>query len=140
MFQNVKSTLSGYAKYRGEGHVAFVLHRIAGLATVIFLSLHIVTTSLVFFAPTWYDRAIQIFRNPLVMLAEIVMAFFVVYHGVNGLRIAYLDIFRPDLWTSAATRKATRSVFVITILLWLPALIIMGRSLLVHGLGLFGGE
>lgn len=140
MFENVKSTLSGYAKYRGEGHLAFVLHRISGLATIIFLGLHIITTSLVFFAPAWYDRAIQIFRNPIIMLAEIVMAFFVVYHGVNGLRIAYLDLFRPDLWTSAPTRKATRSVFAIAILLWLPALIIMGRSLLIHGLGLPGGE
>lgn len=136
MFENVKSTLSGYAKYRGEGHLAFVLHRIAGLATVIFLGLHIVTTSLVFFAPTWYEQAIRIFQNPLVMFAEIVMAFFVVYHGVNGLRIAYLDLFRPDLWATASTRKATRTVFAATIILWLPALVIMGRALLKYGLGL----
>lgn len=140
MFENVKSTLSGYARYRGEGHLAFVLHRIAGLATVIFLGLHIATTSLVFFAPAWYERAIQIFRNPLVMLAEIAMAFFVVYHGVNGLRIAYLDLFRPDLWATAATRKATRGVFIATIVLWLPALLIMGRALLKYGFGLSGGE
>lgn len=136
MLENVKSTLAGYAKYRGEGHMAFVLHRIAGLATVIFLSLHILTTSLVFFAPAWYEQAIRIFRNPLVMLIEMILAFFVVYHGVNGLRIAYLDLFRPDLWATASTRKATRTVFVATLILWLPALIIMGRALLQHGLGL----
>lgn len=136
MFANVKTTLSGYAKYRGEGHLAFVLHRVAGLATVVFLGLHIATTSLVFFAPAWYAQAIQVFRNPLVMTAEIVMAFFVVYHGVNGLRIAYLDLFRPDLWATAATRKATRVVFIAAVLLWLPALFIMGRALLKYGFGL----
>jgi succinate dehydrogenase / fumarate reductase cytochrome b subunit len=70
------------------------------------------------------------------MTAEIVMAFFVVYHGVNGLRIAYLDLFRPDLWATASTRKATRAVFIATVLLWLPALFIMGRYLLKYGFGL----
>ncbi len=130
MFPNVKSTFSGYAKYRGEGHLAFVLHRIAGLATIIFLALHIVITSLVFFAPAWYEKAIQVFRNPLIMFAEIILAFFVVYHGVNGLRIAYFDLFRPDLWATASTRKANRGILIATIMLWLPALIIMGSNLL----------
>lgn len=52
MLDNVKITLSGYAKYRGDGHIAFIMHRIAGLATLIFLTLHIATTATVFFCPS----------------------------------------------------------------------------------------
>jgi len=140
MLDNLKTTLSGYVSYRGRvGHAAFLMHRVAGLATVVFLTLHILTTATVFFAPQWYDRLIVIFRNPLVMLAEIAMAYFVVYHGVNGLRIAYYDLFRPDLWATEASRRSTKAVWWIAFVLWLPALGIMGYALLKHGFGLFGG-
>lgn len=74
------------------------------------------------------------------MLAEIVMAFFVVYHGLNGLRIAYFDLFRPDLWATVPSRKSTTTVFVAAFILWLPALVIMGYNLLKYGFGLFGGN
>ncbi len=115
------------------------MHRISGLATLIFLILHIITTSTVFFAPAWYDILIRIFRNPVVMLGEILMAFFVVYHGVNGLRIAYNDLFHTELWAKKSTRKAIAYVYIITIILWLPALGIMGYSLLKTSFGFFGG-
>jgi len=140
MFENLKSTLEGYIHYRGRGHTAFLLHRISGLATFIFLTMHIATTSTVFLAPSWYELLIRIFRNPLVMLAEIMMAFFVVYHGVNGFRIAYNDIFKHKLWAKASTRRALVYVFVTAFILWLPAVGIMGYNLLKSGLGLFGGE
>ena len=136
--ESVKDTLFGYAKYRGEGHWAFVLHRISGLATLLFLTLHIATTATVFFAPAMYDQLVLTFRNPLIMIAEIILAFFVVYHGVNGLRIAYIDLFRPDLWEREKSHKLTRGVFITTLILWLPALGIMGYNLLKYGFGLFG--
>jgi succinate dehydrogenase / fumarate reductase, cytochrome b subunit len=139
MSDNIRTTLSGYIKYHGRGQYAFLMHRISGLATFIFLTLHIITTSTVFFAPAWYDRLIRIFRNPVVMIGEIFMAFFVVYHGVNGLRIAYNDLFHTELWAKKTTRQAIAYVYIITFILWLPALGIMGYSLLKSSLGFFGG-
>ncbi|MCJ7659075.1 MAG: hypothetical protein MUO67_07995 [Anaerolineales bacterium] len=138
MFEDIKMIFSGYTNYRSQGQFAFIMHRIAGLATIVFLTFHILTTATVFFFPSWYDRLVSMFRNPVIMIVEIFLAFFVIYHGVNGLRIAYLDLFRPDLWAKAATRKYMNIVFIVTILLWLPALGIMGYYLLVHGFGLFG--
>lgn len=133
-------TLSSYASYRGgKGHFSFLTHRISGLATGAFLTLHILTTATVFFAPQWYDVLVGMFRNPLIMLLEIVLAFFVVFHGVNGLRIAYVDLFRPELWAKMPTRRAMTGVFAAAVILWLPAAAIMGWALLRHGLGLFGG-
>jgi succinate dehydrogenase / fumarate reductase cytochrome b subunit len=140
MTDNITTTIRGYLGYRGKGHYAFLMHRISGLATFIFLTLHIATTSTVFLAPDWYTALIRIFRNPIVMVAEIFMAFFVVYHGVNGFRIAYNDLFHHELWAKASTRRALAYVFITTFLLWLPALGIMGYNLLKSSLGLFGGE
>ena len=91
MHDNVNITLPGFAKYKGKGFYAFILHRISGLGTILFLTLHITTTATVFFAPQWYDVLVEIFRNPIIMIAEIILAFFVIYHGVNGLRIAYVE-------------------------------------------------
>ncbi len=139
MDNNLKSAISGYVKYPGRGQLAFLLHRISGLATLIFLFLHILTTSTVFFVPGWYDLLIRIFRNPVVMVLEIVMAFFVVYHGVNGLRIAYNDLFHTELWAKASARRALAYVFIATFVLWLPALGIMGYYLLKSSLGALGG-
>jgi succinate dehydrogenase / fumarate reductase, cytochrome b subunit len=139
MSGDFKSAISGYIKYPGRGHFAFVMHRISGLATFIFLTLHIITTSTVFFAPPWYDMLIRVFRNPIVMIGEIIMAFFVVYHGVNGFRIAYNDLFHTELWASQSTKKAIVYVFITAFILWLPALGIMGYNLLKSSLGLFSG-
>jgi succinate dehydrogenase / fumarate reductase cytochrome b subunit len=135
---NVKITLSGYAKYKGKGFHAFILHRISGLGTILFLTLHITTTATVFFAPQWYDVMVEIFRNPIIMIAEIILAFFVIYHGVNGLRIAYVDLIRPDLWKKKPTSKLMSAVFIVTFLLWLPAAGILGYNLLKFGFNLFG--
>jgi succinate dehydrogenase / fumarate reductase cytochrome b subunit len=135
---NVKIPLSGYAKYKGKGFHAFILHRISGLGTILFLTLHITTTATVFFAPQWYDVLVEIFRNPIIMIAEIILAFFVIYHGVNGLRIAYIDLIRPDLWKKKPTSKLMSAVFVVTFLLWLPAAGILGHNLLKYGFNLFG--
>jgi succinate dehydrogenase / fumarate reductase cytochrome b subunit len=139
MADRIKSTLSGYAKYRGRGHVTFLTHRISGLGTFVYLTLHILTTSTVFFAPQWYEALVIFFRNPFVMFAEIIISFFVVYHGVNGLRLAYIDLFRPDLLEKQSNRKFMAAVFLITLLLWSPAVAIMGYDFLKYGLGFFGG-
>lgn len=138
MGDNVKVTLPEYAKYKGKGYHAFILHRISGLGTIAFLTLHITTTATVFFAPQWYDVLVEIFRNPIIMIAEIILAFFVIYHGVNGLRIAYIDLIRPDLWKKVPTGKLMSAVFVVAFLLWLPAAGILGYNLLKYGFNLFG--
>ena len=139
MTERIQMALTGYAKYRGQGQVAFLLHRVAGLAVLAFLSMHILTTSTVFFAPQFYDTLITIFRNPFVMITEIILSFFVVFHGVNGLRLAYIDLFRPDLWSRRLTYRFRTITFIATFFLWLPALGIMGYAFLKYGLGMFGG-
>jgi succinate dehydrogenase / fumarate reductase cytochrome b subunit len=73
------------------------------------------------------------------MLGEIALVFAVIFHGVNGLRIAYFDMVRPKSWAISSERSSARWTLAVSIVLWLPAAFWMGRSLLIHNFGLFGG-
>lgn len=140
MRSRIGSTLSGYTVYSDRGGlIPFLLHRSTGLGTLTFLTIHIITTASVYFYPSFYNRFIAVFRSPVFMLGEIVLVFCVIFHGVNGLRIAYFDLFRPDLWTKVSFRKTTRLTLAVALLLWLPAAAVMGYNLLKVGFGLFGG-
>jgi succinate dehydrogenase / fumarate reductase cytochrome b subunit len=136
---SIKTTVNGYVRYKGrEGQLSFLLHRITGLGTLLFLTIHILDTSTVFFFPELYNHGIEIYRTTLFGVGEIILIFCVIYHGVNGLRIAIFDWF-PNLWTIESARKWSLSTLGLAIILWLPVLVIMSRNILIHNYGLFGG-
>ena len=137
---SLKNTASGYLGYRGrEGHIAFLLHRFTGLGTLLFLIIHIVDTATVYFYPALYEEAIAIYRSTPFMIGEIGLVFSLISHGVNGVRIAYIDFLKPEAWNIKAQEKGVRATLAISTLLWLPAALIMLRSLIIHNFGLFGG-
>jgi succinate dehydrogenase / fumarate reductase cytochrome b subunit len=134
---SVKLNLTGLARYRGrEGQLSFLLHRLTGLGTLLFLAIHILDTSTVYFFPSLYSHAIDLYRSTPMMIGEIFLVFSVIYHGVNGARIAIFDLFFPNLWNIETQRSTALWTLAIAILLWLPAAFWMGRSLLVHNFGL----
>jgi len=136
---SIKTILNGYVRYKGrEGQMSFLLHRITGLGTLLFLTIHILDTSTVFFFPELYNHGIAIYRTTLFGIGEMILIFCVIYHGVNGLRIALFDRY-PHLWTIENARKWSLSTLGLAILLWLPVLVIMSRNILMHNFGLFGG-
>jgi len=137
---NLLTALTGYLGYRGrEGHLAFLLHRITGLGTVLFLTVHILDTALVYFFPPLYADAIGVYRSTLFGIAEIALVFCVFYHGINGLRIAIFDLFSARSWNIPFSRTSVRLTLGITLILWLPATVIMLRNLLIYNFGLLGG-
>jgi succinate dehydrogenase / fumarate reductase cytochrome b subunit len=137
---NLRTALTGYVGYRGkEGHISFLLHRITGLGTALFLTIHILDTALVYFFPSLYEHAIAIYRSTLFGIGEIALIFCVIFHGVNGLRIAYVDLIAPKLWSIPKQKTSTRWTLTISLLLWLPAMGIMMYNILHHNFGLFGG-
>jgi succinate dehydrogenase / fumarate reductase cytochrome b subunit len=136
----LKATLTGYALYRGrEGQLSFVLHRLTGLGVLMFLIIHILDTSTVYFFPSLYEHAIALYRSTPFMLGEILLVFCVFYHGVNGIRIAVLDLYLPQRWSIESARESARWALIISVILWLPAAIWMMRNLLVHNFGWLGG-
>lgn len=139
---SLKTTATGYLGYRGqEGHISFLLHRLTGLGTLLFLIIHIVDTAFVYFFPPLYEHAIALYRSTPFMIGEIGLVFSVIFHGVNGLRIGILDLRAAKLWTIEAQRKSARITLAVSILLWLPAAALMLNSLLEHNFGihLLGG-
>ena len=138
----IGSTVSSFVEglfYRGrEGHLSFIGHRLAGLGTLLFLTIHILDTSTVYFgkllnAPDLYTHAIDIYRSTPFMLQEIVLVAAVIYHGVNGLRIILYDTF-PNWWHIRTERWGFWKVAVITVVLWVPAAYLMGRSLYLNNI------
>jgi len=120
---------NGTLRYRPrEGMIAFLLHRISGLATLLFLSIHIVDTSLVYFYPSAYADIIAVYRSPFFMLAEIALVAGVIYHGLNGARLAIFDLFFRGAWTIERERFSVRLTILLAALLWLPAGVIMGGN------------
>ena len=137
---SLKNTATGYLKYKGmEGHYAFLLHRLTGLGTLLFLAIHIVDTAFVYYFPSLYEHAIELYRSTPFMIGEIFLVFSVIYHGINGLRIALIDLYFEKNWVIKAQQRGVRLTLIASTILWLPAAFIMARSMLIHNFGLFGG-
>jgi len=131
--ESVRTTISGFTSYRlRTGQLSFILHRLAGLGTLLFLTAHILDTSTVYFFPQLYTHAINLYRTTPMMLLEIVLVFCVIYHGVNGARIALFDLFSPKWWRSGPQEKTALITLAIAIVLWLPAAFWMGRNIVIY--------
>src|SRR5690242_11429788 len=74
-----------------EMYFAWLLHRISGVAIVLFLFLHIVDTSLVGFGPGAYDAFVAVYRFAPFRFLEVVLVAAVIYHAINGVRIIVAD-------------------------------------------------
>jgi succinate dehydrogenase / fumarate reductase cytochrome b subunit len=135
--RSIQTTISGFSRYRGrEGHWSFILHRLTGLGTLLFLIIHILDTSTVYFFPSLYSHAIDIYRSTPFMIGEIFLVFSIIFHGVNGARIALFDLYLTSRWKTPSQRSSARWTLVIAILLWLPAAAMMMRSMLVNNFNL----
>jgi succinate dehydrogenase / fumarate reductase cytochrome b subunit len=136
----LRTTLTGYTRYQGRaGQWSFLIHRLTGLGTLLFLAIHILDTSFVYFRPDLYFTAMQLYRTTLFGLAEIGLIFCVFFHGVNGLRIAILDLFAPKGWNMLTQKRLTLWTLAVTLVFWIPASVVMVRNLLINNFHLFGG-
>jgi succinate dehydrogenase / fumarate reductase cytochrome b subunit len=130
---SAKVMMTGLIRYRGGvGQLSFILHRVTGLGILLFLVIHVVDTSTVFFFPSLYADAIAVYRSVPFMIGEIFLVFSVIYHGVNGARIAILDLalVKNKNWETKLQRNSAIWTLMVAIVLWFPAAFIMGRNVL----------
>ena len=78
-------------KYRGGGPmITWVLHRISGLAIVLFVGTHVIAG---FFmqqiGSNWATAVNTVYES---MYFQFVVIFIVLFHAINGLRIIILDL------------------------------------------------
>ena len=127
-------TVREILRYRGkEGQLAWIGHRLGGLGTLLFFVVHVVDTSWVYFWPQGYQHAINLYRSGFFQIGELLLVLAVIYHGLNGLRIALMD-WKPVLWRYQ--RQMTLGTFGLIVLLYVPAFIIMGSHTLENLFGI----
>jgi len=90
-----RKTTSDYGRpYLGhEGQWSWILHRVTGVAVILFLFVHVVDTALVGWGPEAYDKVVAAYRNPIVHLLELGLVIALLYHSLNGLKITLIDFF-----------------------------------------------
>lgn len=121
-------TVREVLRYKGrEGQLAWIGHRLAGLGTLLFFTTHVIDTSWAYFWPQGYGHAIALYRTLPFQIGELLLMLAVIYHGVNGLRVALMD-WKPALWEHQ--RALTWGTFALTGVLYVPAFLIMGSHAL----------
>jgi succinate dehydrogenase / fumarate reductase cytochrome b subunit len=114
--------------YKGhESQYSWLLHRVSGVAIILFLFAHVVDTAVVGWGPEAYNRVASVYHNPFVRLLELGLVAAVLYHSLNGVKIMLIDFF-PGL------TKHVHSLAIATAVLFIAAMIpitlIMGSAII----------
>jgi succinate dehydrogenase / fumarate reductase cytochrome b subunit len=116
--------------YRGgQGHWAFIAHRLSGLGVLVFLIAHVIDTALIGWGPAAYNEVIGLYRHPFFRINEVILVALVLYHALNGVRVILVDLI------PGATRRRKGLLAAETVLffaLMIPAAVVMIRPLLGH--------
>jgi succinate dehydrogenase / fumarate reductase cytochrome b subunit len=110
-----------------EGYWAWVLHRVSGVAILVFLCFHILDTSLVLVGPGAYETFVTLYRLPPFRVMEVALAGALLYHGLNGLRIIAADFFDA---ASRAHRRLWYAAWATFVVLFVPSAWVMLRPVL----------
>ena len=130
MLSPLVDTIRETARYKGkEGQLSWALHRLTGLGLVLFMILHIFGMGMIAFNPPLHDAMIELYKTPLFSLGELALAFCLVFHAINGTRIAILEL-KPELWNQQ--QKATRLSLIVTLAISLPMISIMAYKSISH--------
>lgn len=73
------------------GMVAWMLHRLSGLALIVYLCMHIVVIHNLAYGPEHFDEVMSILGSPMFKVLEIGLFGVILYHAFNGLRVIIVD-------------------------------------------------
>ncbi len=116
-------------RYKGAGNVMWMAHRISGLGIMFFLILHVFGMSMSFFNPALHEIMLETYKTPLFAVGELGLAACLVFHSINGTRIALLEL-RPEWWLQQ--KKATQYSLVATVVIGVPMILIMAMASINH--------
>jgi succinate dehydrogenase / fumarate reductase, cytochrome b subunit len=114
--------------YKGrEGQWSWMMHRVTGVAIILFLFAHVVDTALVGWGPDAYNKVVSVYHNPYIRLLELGLVAAVIYHALNGIRIMIID-FWPR--TNDFNRQLIYGTTLIFVLAMIPISYIIGKPAL----------
>jgi succinate dehydrogenase / fumarate reductase cytochrome b subunit len=99
-----------------------VLHRVTGVAVILFLFVHVVDTALIGWGPDAYEKVLRAYANPLIHLLELGLVIAVLYHSLNGLKVTLVDLFPSLTVHITGLSVATLVLFLATAI---PTIVIM---------------
>jgi len=77
-------------RWRDPGWWAFALNRLTGHILVLYLVLHLIILSQLADGPAGWNRLLGVFGSRPFLVADTLLIAAVVFHGLNGLRVAAL--------------------------------------------------
>jgi succinate dehydrogenase / fumarate reductase cytochrome b subunit len=110
-----------------EGYWAWLLHRVSGVAVLLFLVMHVFDTMLVSFGPGPYESFVRLYRAPAFRVMEVLLAGALLYHGINGLRVIALDFWRDG---TQLQRRLWYAAWILFLAIFLPTGFLMLRPIL----------
>lgn len=83
---------------RSLGHVAFVGNRVTGLGLVFYLYLHLGVLSMLLLGERAWNDFLGLATMTVFLLLDVLLLFGLLYHGLNGLRVALVGMgYVPNL-------------------------------------------
>lgn len=79
-------------KHKKGGFLAFTLHRLTGVLLFFYLILHLFVLSLLTAGPEAWDKFLSIVRSPVFVLADGLLLFGLLFHGLNGVRLSLIGM------------------------------------------------
>ncbi|MEW6230996.1 MAG: succinate dehydrogenase, cytochrome b556 subunit [Chloroflexota bacterium] len=80
------------ARRRGLGMWAFALNRITGVLLMIYILVHFVNISVLYLGETAWNQLMDLFRRPPFLIFDVALVLVLLYHGLNGIRLAILAL------------------------------------------------
>lgn len=74
------------------GSWAFALNRLTGLGLTLYLVIHLAVLYLLTQGESQWDRFVEIVRSPWFLALDVVLIFGILFHGLNGLRVALVGL------------------------------------------------
>lgn len=77
---------------RNVGYWAFALNRLTAIGLTIYLFLHLIVLSTLLQGEDGWNSFLAIARSPLFLLLDVALLFGVIYHALNGIRVALVGM------------------------------------------------
>ncbi|MEJ2747247.1 MAG: succinate dehydrogenase, cytochrome b556 subunit [Anaerolineae bacterium] len=74
------------------GSWAFAINRLTGLGLVLYLFLHLIVLSTLLQGEAGWDSFVKLARSPLFLLLDVILIFGILFHGLNGIRVALVGM------------------------------------------------
>jgi succinate dehydrogenase / fumarate reductase cytochrome b subunit len=110
------------------GTAAWILHRLSGLALILYFLLHIWVIHHLIGGRESFDGIMEYFNNPLFKSLEIGLVGVILYHLFNGLRVTLFDI--------GIMVERQKAVFGVAVVLWLVSWAVIAYAMLTRVGGL----